>query len=491
MIVSSSVKLRIIQGRNLIACDFGGKSDPYCKVYVGFGDRNDVKKTHVKKKTLHPHWDESFVFPVTNPSMETISIEVYDWDAIGKDDAMGGVKIPLLGLVQNVEKVGWYPLSSQGEIEVGITAVAFDSSGLTYQQHAEFISGAVLDPTQIPKIQPPLRWEVKDPEMFHPRHQHQHRSGWIQMFFDKPYYIGGETMFGRVTLNLNEPVPAKAVVIKYKGTEKTYIENTWVDSNDQVHHDIYKDHHIFYDQSIVLFSCPGQLQIIPPGMHTWNFSYALPPSLPSVFFEKYVEADGDKIKAAIAYKVKVFVDMPGSDIKAKEKLIISELVTQSVVPIAETKVKSFAFTSGKIKFTGEFGKNVYVPGEVIPLRVKVNNPTTKKVDAIKVKLRRQATFKAKHFTKENYREIARWKFPGVDKKSDKDVVLEIQLPEKVYPSSDGRLVKCAYYLDIELDLAWAFDMNIAPKVVIALLPAPGQPVWFIQDMSQHGGWGAW
>jgi len=226
-------------------------------------------------------------------------------------------------------------------------------------------------------------------------------------------------------------------------------------------------------------------------MHTWNFSYVLPPNLPSIFFEKYVESDGDKIKAAISYHVKVFVDMPGSDIKAKEKLIISELVTQSVVPIAETKLKAFAFTSGKIKFTGEFGKNVYVPGEVIPLRVKVNNPTSKRVDAIKVKLHRKAIFKAKHFTKENFREISRWKFPGVAKKSDVDVVLEIKLPEKVYPSSDGNLVKCHYYLDIELDLPFAFDMNIAPKIVLALLPAPGQPVWFMQDMSQHGGWGAW
>jgi len=136
----------------------------------------------------------------------------------------------------------------------------------------------------------------------------------------------------------------------------------------------------FFDSKLVLFEVPNHA-ILPQGIHCWNFSYTLPPNLPSIFFEKYIEFDGDKIKAAIEYKVKVFVDMPGSDIKAKEKLIIAELLTQRVMPVAETKVKSFAFVKGKLKFSGEVGKDVFIPGEIIPLHLKVVNETKKKSES--------------------------------------------------------------------------------------------------------------
>jgi len=183
--------------------------------------------------------------------------------------------------------------------------------------------------------------------------------------------------------------------------------------------------------------------------------------------------------------------MPGSDIKAKEKLIIAELLTQRVMPVAETKVKSFAFVKGKLKFTGEVGKDVFIPGELIPLHLKVVNETKKKVSHIKVKLLRKLHVKAGIMHKINTKEICRWKFPGHDKKTDWEGTIEVKLPDKIYPSSEGNLVKCSYILDIELDLPWAFDSNISPKVIIALLPAPGQGLWFFQDMANLGSWGAW
>jgi len=46
-------------------------------------------------------------------------------------------------------------------------------------------------------------------------------------------------------------------------------------------------------------------------------------------------------------------------------------------------------------------------------------------------------------------------------------------------------------MSIELDLAWAFDVIIHPKIVLALLPSPGQAAWFFQDFSQLGGFKKW
>jgi len=182
--------------------------------------------------------------------------------------------------------------------------------------------------------------------------------------------------------------------------------------------------------------------------------------------------------------------MPGSDIKAKEKLIIAELLSMRVLPVAETKVKSFAFCKGKLQFTGEMGKNVFVPGEVIPIQMKIHNPTKKPIQAIKVKLIRQLHITATYLHKYSTRDMAVYKFPGQSAEKWEGVV-EIRLPEKIYPSTTGTLTKCNYVMSIELDIPWAFDVIVHPHIVLALLPSPGQADWFFQDMSQLGGWNKW
>jgi len=88
-----------------------------------------------------------------------------------------------------------------------------------------------------------------------------------------------------VTLSLNHPVPAHAVMIKWKGIENTYIENTRQDNNGNPCTDVYKDRKVFFDSKLVLFEVPNHA-LLPQGLHCWNFSYTLPPDLPSIFFRK-------------------------------------------------------------------------------------------------------------------------------------------------------------------------------------------------------------
>lgn len=186
------------------------------------------------------------------------------------------------------------------------------------------------------------------------------------------------------------------------------------------------------------------------------------------------------------YKVKVWVDMPGSDIKAKERLIISELLTQRVLPYTNKKIKSFAFSKGKLEFNVDLGKDVFIPNEVIPVHVKVINPTSKKVSHFKVRLVMHTKIKAKHFTKKFSKKVMDVKFPGTDKKSNFEGVLTVQLPADIYPSTNGHLCQCWYELFVEADLPMAFDLEITPKVVIALLPAPDVTYTIYNDYG--GGW---
>ena len=71
-------------------------SDPYVKIYLLFnGQRIAKKKTHVKKRTLNPVFNESFVFelPHMEEGLKNISLEfmLLDWDRVTKNEV--GLKI--------------------------------------------------------------------------------------------------------------------------------------------------------------------------------------------------------------------------------------------------------------------------------------------------------------------------------------------------------------------------------------------------------------
>ena len=66
-------------------------SDPYVKIYLLFnGQRIAKKKTHVKKRTLNPVFNESFVFelPHMEEGLKNISLEfmLLDWDRVTKNE---------------------------------------------------------------------------------------------------------------------------------------------------------------------------------------------------------------------------------------------------------------------------------------------------------------------------------------------------------------------------------------------------------------------
>eukprot|EP01113_Clastostelium_recurvatum_P040060 TRINITY_DN618_c0_g1_i5.p1 TRINITY_DN618_c0_g1~~TRINITY_DN618_c0_g1_i5.p1 ORF type:complete len:319 (-),score=84.73 TRINITY_DN618_c0_g1_i5:93-1049(-) len=312
--------------------------------------------------------------------------------------------------------------------------------------------------------------------------------GSIRFIVDKPYYMGGEQVTGRVEITINHHVhEARAVMVKWKGFERTMVENTvtrqGADGNPVTEVQKFKDEKTFFKDEVMLFSFQGRG--LAEGVHTFPFQYNLPPTLPGVFYDERREHDGDKIKGAIVYKVKCWLDMPGKDIKRTEKIIISEAVTRMPTPIHESNKKSFMFAKGDLKMEVDLPKNVYVPGETLPVHVRVNNESSKKVDALKVKLMRKVIIRAKHFTKEHVHEVHRAKYAGVDKKTDKVETLVFTLANDVYPSTEGHLVRCQYHLDVECDVANAFDLEVHPKITIALMPAPGAPVALYHNYSSH------
>ena len=84
------LRVKVISATGLLAGDASGFSDPYAKVHLG----GVVHKTHVKKKTLDPEWDEQFDFHGTLAEMVAAPLEV-----VLNDQDTGGLSKTSLGSV--------------------------------------------------------------------------------------------------------------------------------------------------------------------------------------------------------------------------------------------------------------------------------------------------------------------------------------------------------------------------------------------------------
>ena len=85
-----SLRVDVLDADDLPAADRNGYSDPYCKFIL---NGQDVYKTKVLKKTLHPAWNEFFECPIKSRTAANFKVTVMDWDMGDKDDLLGEAAI--------------------------------------------------------------------------------------------------------------------------------------------------------------------------------------------------------------------------------------------------------------------------------------------------------------------------------------------------------------------------------------------------------------
>ena len=93
------VTVTVIKGRELIAADTFGKSDPYCTL-VCRPSSWELVKTQVVRSTVTPEWNETFCFETPDPEHDYIEINVFDYDKLGKHDHLGVVAVPVSAVMR-------------------------------------------------------------------------------------------------------------------------------------------------------------------------------------------------------------------------------------------------------------------------------------------------------------------------------------------------------------------------------------------------------
>ncbi|XP_069159115.1 synaptotagmin-7 isoform X3 [Procambarus clarkii] len=97
---TSQLTLTVIKCRNLKAKDINGKSDPYVKVWLYFGEKRiEKKKSEVQFCTLNPEFNFSVMFDVPWERIREcqLNVTIMDHDKVGRNEAIGKIMLGKAG----------------------------------------------------------------------------------------------------------------------------------------------------------------------------------------------------------------------------------------------------------------------------------------------------------------------------------------------------------------------------------------------------------
>lgn len=111
------LRCQVIEARDLAPRDTSGTSDPFARVIFN----NHSAETSIIKKTRFPHWGETLELDLDPEELceeGPITVEVWDWDMVGKNDFLGKVEIPSACWHKSPHLEGWFRLLPLGNNEV-------------------------------------------------------------------------------------------------------------------------------------------------------------------------------------------------------------------------------------------------------------------------------------------------------------------------------------------------------------------------------------
>ncbi|XP_062310283.1 rasGAP-activating-like protein 1 [Osmerus eperlanus] len=107
------LRCHFIEARDLAPRDISGTSDPFARILFN----NHSAETSIIKKTRFPHWGETLELELETEELTEggmVTLEVWDWDMVGKNDFLGKVEIPLACLHKTPLLQGWFRLLPLG-----------------------------------------------------------------------------------------------------------------------------------------------------------------------------------------------------------------------------------------------------------------------------------------------------------------------------------------------------------------------------------------
>lgn len=327
---------------------------------------------------------------------------------------------------------------------------------------------------------------------------------------NKGDYLGGEKVYGTVYLWICGTDPCRGVKLKFRGYEKCEWEYREVHQDEATQLPVEqigtkncrKD---MFRAELRLIEYPDG---IPMGCYAYPFHYTLQQGLPASFEANGNQANGDRWKAEITYKVIAEVDRPGSDedLKASQVITVNEnLPLSPVEPETVTERRTVkmccCIPKGDVLLNSWLEKKVYTSGESAVLHVDVKNNSNVDIDAFIIKLIRVVNLRpqdkelsssvSSHESRPSMQLVRipviidtmlQRSLDGCQGKQLRNLELPLDLWEEstraeFQPSTNGLIIKSKYHVDVEMDIKWAQPISVQLPVTLRAPPNQSWSDW--------------
>uniref|UniRef100_A0A1I7T7V8 Arrestin_C domain-containing protein n=1 Tax=Caenorhabditis tropicalis TaxID=1561998 RepID=A0A1I7T7V8_9PELO len=272
-------------------------------------------------------------------------------------------------------------------------------------------------------------------------------------------YFAGELVSGRVSFTITEPISARFIKISWDGVAKCDWNGIECDSEKE-----------YLSSYIMAWISPDGKNELPAGIHKYRFSFRLPADAPPSFTGMYGNID---------YKITVEVDRPWQwnvetvkHFNVVQKTCLAVSAPDFLLPAKFFNYKNsgLIFRDGVFSIKINFLKRAFLPGEVIKALVSMENNSSKPINQLEFQLIQQSHYHSRPqktccSLKDCLRECPiSYKFRRdgefvikegihhchVAPHQTKNVVLEIQVPQKMPATFESSMISMGYMLGFSL-----------------------------------------
>ncbi|KAJ8913670.1 hypothetical protein NQ315_007387 [Exocentrus adspersus] len=283
-------------------------------------------------------------------------------------------------------------------------------------------------------------------------------------------YIVGGMITGKVICTVSKKINIRGVVVKLKGKE----HNRWYDG-------IATKRRI-YASKIKFLHLELPLQVkgtLSPGTFEYPFTFRLPHNIPDSFKGPY---------GGIRYTITAKVDIPfAPDYTNKKVVRVFDFVNLNSAKYqahwgpathSETKTPySWCCNSGPVTVDVCLEKQMFVPGEEVKMKVRINNQSSMNVDMVIVRITR-VTVKSIILSssvnryRDRFEVVASGAVAGVKAREEKIYNVHFPIPKtvKVLNFHGSKLFEQETVLNVKAHFIWYTDMEYTTKVVLGHVP---------------------
>jgi hypothetical protein len=276
----------------------------------------------------------------------------------------------------------------------------------------------------------------------------------LVLYLDRPVHFPGDTVQGEVVLQTPKPLTIRRVTVEASGAEKTVITEsygsgksrrtvTYTENNPQVN-------------AGLLLAGPGEL---PPGEQRFPFSFQMPPNVLATYHG---------LQASVFYTVRANADIP-MWFDAGQALELVVVVPRGLCRPDPTPLGFRSKTAddpARPGFLAQVQRSSFFCGDFVEGSVRLTGTGGHRIRKAQVVLKTMEIATARGHVRENVNVVSKAELPGGELGVERSAPFRIYIPKEAPGCYSGMYSSLKWLVDINLDVAFAFDVSAAQEIVV-------------------------